>query len=38
MNAAIAGVAQQMVLAPVERELSEFSRFREELAVARSTA
>jgi energy-coupling factor transporter ATP-binding protein EcfA2 len=38
MNAAIAGVAQQMVLAPVERELSEFGRFRDELAVARSTA
>ena len=38
MNAAIAGVAQQMVLAPAERELAEFSRFREELAVARSTA
>jgi GTP-binding protein EngB required for normal cell division len=36
MNAAIAGVARQMVLAPVERELSELARFRAELAVARS--
>jgi len=25
-----------MVLAPIERELSEFARFREELAIARS--
>ena len=32
---AIAGVAQQTVLAPVERELSEFARFRDELAIAR---
>jgi hypothetical protein len=37
MDAAIATVARQMVLAPVERELSEFGRFRDELAVARST-
>jgi energy-coupling factor transporter ATP-binding protein EcfA2 len=35
MQAAIAGVGQQTVLAPVERELAEFGRFREELAVAR---
>jgi energy-coupling factor transporter ATP-binding protein EcfA2 len=36
MNAAIAGVARQMVVAPVERELSEFARFHDELTVARS--
>jgi len=36
MHAAIAGVAQGMVLAPIERELLELARFREELAVARS--
>ncbi len=38
MRAGIAGVAQQTVLAPVERELSEFARFRAELAVARAAA
>jgi hypothetical protein len=37
MHAAIAGVAQEMVLAPIERELSEFAGFREELAIARSS-
>jgi energy-coupling factor transporter ATP-binding protein EcfA2 len=36
MREAIAGVAQQTVLAPIERELSEFARFRDELAVARA--
>jgi hypothetical protein len=36
MHAAIAGVAQQTVLAPIERELSEFARFRDELVIARS--
>jgi len=36
MHAAIAGVAQKMVLAPIERELLELARFREELAIARS--
>jgi len=36
MHAAIARVAQEMVLAPIERELSEFARFCEELAIARS--
>jgi hypothetical protein len=36
MHTAIAGVAQQTVLAPIERELSEFARFRDELAIARS--
>jgi len=35
MRAAIAGVARETVMAPVERELSEYSRFRDELAVAR---
>jgi energy-coupling factor transporter ATP-binding protein EcfA2 len=35
MHTAIAGVAQQTVLAPVERELSELARFREELVAAR---
>jgi hypothetical protein len=35
MHVAIADVAQQFVLAPVERELSELARFRAELAVAR---
>ena len=38
MRARIARVAQQMVLAPVDRELSEFARFQEELAVARGVA
>jgi hypothetical protein len=38
MQAAIAGVGQQLVLAPVERELSEFGRFRDELTVARSAS
>jgi hypothetical protein len=36
MHAAIAGVAQHMVLAPIERELSEFARFQDELVIARS--
>jgi hypothetical protein len=35
MRAGIAGVARQFVVAPVERELSEFARFHDELAVAR---
>ena len=35
MRAGIADVARQFVVAPVERELSEFARFHEELAVAR---
>ena len=38
MRTAIADVAQRFVLAPVERELSEFARFHDELAVARATA
>jgi GTP-binding protein EngB required for normal cell division len=37
MRAAIAEVARQFVLAPVERELSEFARFHDELTVARAT-
>jgi hypothetical protein len=36
MRSAIAEVAQRYVLAPVERELSEFARFHGELAVARA--
>jgi len=36
MLAGIATVAEQMVLAPVDRELSEFARFQDELAVART--
>jgi hypothetical protein len=36
MRSAIADVAQRCVLAPVERELSEFARFHDELAVARA--
>jgi len=36
MRTAIAEVAQRFVLAPVERELSEFARFHDELAVARA--
>jgi GTP-binding protein EngB required for normal cell division len=35
MRAGIADVARQFVVVPVERELSEFARFHEELAVAR---
>jgi len=35
MRAGIAGVARQFVVVPVERELSEFARFHDELAVAR---
>jgi energy-coupling factor transporter ATP-binding protein EcfA2 len=35
MRAGIADVARQLVVTPVERELSEFARFHEELAVAR---
>jgi energy-coupling factor transporter ATP-binding protein EcfA2 len=37
MRAAIADVARQFVLAPVEQELSEFARFHDELTVARAT-
>ncbi len=37
MRTAIAEVAQRFVLAPVERELSEFARFHDELAVAGTT-
>ena len=37
MRTAIAEVAQRFVLAPVERELSEFARFHDELAVAGAT-
>jgi energy-coupling factor transporter ATP-binding protein EcfA2 len=37
MRTAIADVAQRFVLAPVERELSEFARFHDELTVARAT-
>jgi hypothetical protein len=37
MRTAIADVAQRFVLGPVERELSEFARFHDELAVARAT-
>lgn len=36
MRSAIADVAQRYVLTPVERELSEFARFHDELAVARA--
>jgi len=35
MRAGIAGVARQFVMVPVERELSEFARFHDELIVAR---
>jgi hypothetical protein len=35
MRAGIADVAGQFVVVPVERELSEFARFHDELAVAR---
>ena len=35
MRAGIADVARQMVVTPVEQELSTYARFREELAVAR---
>jgi GTP-binding protein EngB required for normal cell division len=35
MRAGVADVARQFVVAPVERELYEFARFHEELAVAR---
>jgi hypothetical protein len=38
MRAGIAGAAQQMVLAPVGQELSEFARFQNELAIARAAA
>jgi energy-coupling factor transporter ATP-binding protein EcfA2 len=37
MRAGIADVARQFVVVPVERELSEFARFHDELAVARGT-
>jgi hypothetical protein len=37
MRSAIAEVAQRLVLVPVERELSEFARFHDELTVARAT-
>jgi hypothetical protein len=36
MRAGITDVARQFVVAPVERELAEFARFHDELAVARS--
>jgi hypothetical protein len=35
MRAGIADVARQFVVVPVERELSEFARFHDELAAAR---
>jgi energy-coupling factor transporter ATP-binding protein EcfA2 len=38
MRAGIAEVARQFVVAPVERELSEFARFHDELTVARASA
>ena len=38
MHAAVAAAAQQTVLAPIERELSEFARFKDELAVARTAS
>ena len=38
MRAGIAEVAHQYVVAPVERELSEFARFHDELTVARASA
>jgi hypothetical protein len=38
MRAGIAEVARQYVVAPVERELSEFARFHDELTVARASA
>jgi hypothetical protein len=34
MRAGIAEVARQMVILPVEQELSTYTRFRDELAVA----
>ena len=37
MRAGMADVAHQLVVVPVERELSEFARFHGELAVARGT-
>jgi hypothetical protein len=37
MRGAIADVAQRLVLTPVERELSEFARFHDELTVARAS-
>jgi hypothetical protein len=37
MRAGIADVARQFVVVPVERELSEFARFHDELGVARGT-
>jgi len=38
MRAGIADVARQSVVVPVERELSEFARFHDELAVARGAS
>jgi GTP-binding protein EngB required for normal cell division len=38
IRAGVAEVARQMVVAPVEQELSEYQRFREALAAARGTA
>jgi GTP-binding protein EngB required for normal cell division len=38
MRAGIADVARQFVVVPVERELSEFARFHDELAVARGAS
>jgi GTP-binding protein EngB required for normal cell division len=38
MHEGVAGVSREMVTGPVEHELSEYTRFREELAVARGLA
>jgi hypothetical protein len=38
MRAGITDVARQFVLGPVERELSEFARFHDELTVARAAS
>jgi len=38
MRTGIAGVARQMVIVPVEQELSIYARFREELAIATGTS
>ena len=35
MRAGVAGGARQFVVVPVERELSEFARFHDELTIAR---
>jgi hypothetical protein len=36
MRAGVADVAQRLVVTPVEQELSMYTRFRQELAVARA--